>query len=79
MPCRFIKARASASGAWGAMVIGFTTMPLSNRLTWRTCSACTSGVMLRWMHPMPPAWAIAMAIFVSVTVSIAEAMSGRLR
>ena len=26
------------------MVIGLTTMPLSNRFTWRTCSACSSGV-----------------------------------
>ena len=37
-----------------------------------TCSACTSGVRLRWITPMPPACAMAMASRPSVTVSMAE-------
>ena len=53
------------------MVTGLTTMPDSNFLTWRTCSACSAGDRLRWMTPMPPAWAMAMASRDSVTVSIA--------
>ncbi len=36
---RFMRASASASVASGKMVIGSTTMPLSNRLTLRTSSA----------------------------------------
>ena len=36
---RFISASASASVASGKMVIGSTTIPLSNRLTLRTSSA----------------------------------------
>ncbi len=41
-----------------------------------TCSACASGDMLRWMTPMPPAWAMAIARLPSVTVSMAEEMTG---
>ena len=62
----------------GSMVSGFTTMPDSNLLTWRTCSACSSGSRLRWMTPMPPACAMAIAILASVTVSMAEATIGML-
>ena len=58
------------------MVSGLTTMPDSNFLTWRTCAACCSGSRLRWMTPMPPACAMAIAICASVTVSMAEAMIG---
>ena len=43
------------------MVTGFTTMPDSNFFTCRTCSACSAGEKLRWMTPMPPACAMAMA------------------
>ena len=53
-------------------------MPDSYFLTWRTWSAWTSGSRLRWMTPMPPACAMAMAIRASVTVSMAEAMIGML-
>ena len=60
------------------MVTGLTTMPDSNFFTWRTASACSSGERLRWMTPMPPAWAMAMASRASVTVSIAAEMIGRL-
>ena len=42
MPCRLIKAKASPSVSSGKMVIGFTTMPLSNFFTWRTWSAWAS-------------------------------------
>ena len=62
MPFSFINAKASASVAPGAMVSGLTTMPDSNFLTWRTCAACSSGSMLRWITPMPPACAMAMAM-----------------
>ena len=71
-----ISASASASVASGWMVTGFTTMPDSNFFTWRTCAACASGSRLRWMTPMPPACAMAIAICASVTVSIAEATIG---
>ncbi len=73
-----ISASASASVASGPMVMGFTTMPLSKLLTCRTCSACSAGSKLRWMTPMPPACAIAIAIWCSVTVSIAALRIGRL-
>ena len=76
---RFITASASASVASGKMVIGSTTMPLSKRLTLRTSSAWSAGSRLRWMTPMPPACAMAMASRASVTVSIAEETIGRLR
>ncbi len=72
----FIRSSACCSAAVGSMVSGFTTMPDSNFLTWRTCAACASGSRLRWMTPMPPACAMAIAICVSVTVSMAEAMIG---
>jgi hypothetical protein len=78
MRCAFIRSSASASVAPGCMVTGFTTMPLSNFLTWRTWAAWSSGSRLRWMTPMPPACAMAIAISVSVTVSMAEATMGML-
>ncbi len=74
-----ISARASASVAWGWMVTGLTTIPDSNFLTRRTSPACRSGSRLRWMTPMPPAWAMAIAMAASVTVSIAEATMGMFR
>ena len=72
-----MRASASASVASGKMVIGSTTMPLSKRLTLRTSSAWSAGSRLRWMTPMPPACAMAMASRASVTVSIAEETIGR--
>ena len=78
MRLAFISASASASVASGPMVIGLTTMPLSNDFTCRTSSACSSGVRLRWMTPRPPACAMAIAIWCSVTVSIAADRIGRL-
>ena len=58
------------------MVTGFTTMPDSNFFTCATWAACASGSKLRWITPMPPACAMAMASFASVTVSMAEDMTG---
>ena len=58
------------------MVTGFTTMPDSNFFTWATWAACAAGSRLRWMTPMPPACAMAMASFASVTVSMAEDSTG---
>ena len=79
MRCCFISARASPRVASGPIVTGLTTMPLSNFLTCRTSSACSLGVRLRWMTPMPPACAMAIASRDSVTVSIAADRIGRLR
>ena len=58
------------------MVTGFTTMPDSNFFTCATWAACASGSKLRWITPMPPACAMAMASLASVTVSMAEDMTG---
>ncbi len=51
-------------------------MPLSNFLTRRTWAACSSIVRFLWITPMPPSWAMAMAMAPSVTVSMAALMSG---
>ena len=74
-----IRARASARVWSGKMVSGLTTMPDSNFLTWRTAAAWTAGSRFLWMTPMPPSWAMAMAMAPSVTVSMAEDTSGTLR
>ena len=63
----------------GRMVMGSTIMPLSWRLTLSTSSAWSSIDMLRWMIPIPPCWARAMAIRDVVTVSMAELTIGMLR
>ena len=69
---------ASPRVASGWIVIGLTTIPLSNRLTARTAATCSSISRLRWSTPIPPSWAIAIAMSASVTVSIAEEMTGML-
>ena len=51
-------------------------MPLSLRFTRSTSSAWRSIGMLRWMMPMPPCCASAMARCDSVTVSMAELTMG---
>ena len=76
MPCAAIRSSASASVASGPSVIGLTTMPASNFLTLLTSSACSSGLRLRWITPMPPCWAMAIARRASVTVSMAAESSG---
>ena len=78
MRARAMIARTSARVCCGSTVTGLTTMPLSNRLQRRTCSACSSGPRFLWMTPRPPCWAMAMAIASSVTVSLAAAISGML-
>ena len=60
------------------MVTGFTTMPDSNFFTERTWATCSSMVRFLWITPMPPCWAMAIAIGPSLTVSIAAARSGML-
>ena len=79
MRCSFIVVKASASVSSGWIVIGFSTMPDSYFLTRRTCSACSCGSRLRWITPIPPFCAMAMAIGASVTVSMAEETIGRCR
>ena len=71
-----ISARASARVWSGWMVSGLTTMPDSNFFTIRTWAACSAMVRFLWMKPMPPCWAMVMAIMFSLTVSIAEEISG---
>ncbi len=58
------------------MVTGSLIIPLSDRFTRSTSSACRSIDMFLWMIPMPPSRAIAIAMRDSVTVSIAAATSG---
>ena len=50
--------------------------PLSERLTFLTCSACSSIDIFLWITPIPPSRAIAIAILYSVTVSIAAEITG---
>ncbi len=78
---RYCCIRSSASNIRlvAASVIGFTIMPLSERLTRSTSLACSSMERFLWMTPMPPCCAIAMASPDSVTVSIAALSSGTLR
>jgi hypothetical protein len=57
-------------------VIGLRIIPLSERFTRSTSAACRSTDMFLCSTPMPPARAIAMAISLSVTVSIAADTSG---
>ena len=54
-------------------------MPLALRLTFSTSSAWRSMDMFLWMMPTPPSWASAMAISLSVTVSIGELSRGMFR
>ena len=71
-----IKRSTSASLDSGPMVSGSTTMPDSNFLTRLTSLAWRSIDRFLWMTPRPPAWAMAIAMALSVTVSMAEAMIG---
>jgi len=58
------------------MVTGSTIMPLSERFTLSISPAWSAMVRLRCTMPMPPCWAMAMAMRDSVTVSMAEEISG---
>ena len=75
---RYLAISSSASArVWpGASQKGLVMTPFSLRLTISTCSACWLIDMFLWMTPMPPSRAMAMAMRYSVTVSIAELISG---
>ena len=60
----------------GARVIGSVIIPDSERLTLSTSVAWSSSERLRWMTPMPPSRARAIASLASVTVSMAAEMMG---
>ncbi len=78
-PCLSFSARSSPIVVSGVTMIGSSTKPDSNRLTVLTLAAWSSILMFRWITPIPPAWAIAMAMRDSVTVSIAADIIGILR
>ena len=61
----------------GCMVMGSGIMTLTERLTFSTILRCKSGVRFRWMMPMPPSCARAMARLASVTVSMGELTRGQ--
>jgi hypothetical protein len=71
-----MTAMASPTVASGPMTTGSTIMPDSERFTRSTSAAWSSMERLRWMTPMPPWRAMAMARRASVTVSIAAETSG---
>ena len=58
------------------MVTGSTIMPLSERFTLSISPAWSAMDRLRCTMPMPPCCAMAMAMRDSVTVSMAEEISG---
>ena len=63
--------RASFFTVMGSMII-----PFSARFTFLISLACCSMVIFLWITPIPPSWAIAIAITCSVTVSIAAETMG---
>nr|QDY92659.1 hypothetical protein fos2004AM_00028 [uncultured Planctomycetota bacterium] len=67
---------ARATESSGCKVTGSRMTPLSERLTLCTSRVCASMLRLRWMTPMPPSWASAIARVLSVTVSIGALMRG---
>ena len=73
---RCISDSASCSSAVAGRVTGSVIMPLWLRFTRCTSAACTSMGRLRWITPMPPTRAMAMAIGASVTLSMAADTRG---
>ncbi len=73
-----ISSRARLMGTSGGSVMGFTIIPLSERLTRSTSSTCSAMGRFLWMIPIPPSCAIAMASALSVTVSMAALTMGTL-
>ena len=71
-----IKSKASFNFLSFEIVTGLTTIPDSNFFTFLTSSICSSIFIFLWIEPMPPDWAIAIAIWDSVTVSIAAEIIG---
>ena len=78
-PCLSFKARISPIVVSGLIITGSRTKPDSKRFTELTLAACSSIVIFRWITPIPPAWAIAIAMRDSVTVSMAADMIGTWR
>ncbi len=79
MWCSFMMLRAVPTVSSGGSVMGSVMMPFSLRLTLSTSRACRCSGMFRWMMPMPPSCASAMASSLSVTVSIGEETMGMFR
>ena len=73
-----MRAIASRTRFCGSRKKGSVMTPCSERLTLSTSLACSSMLMFLWMMPSPPSRAMAMARRLSVTVSIAAEMMGRL-
>ena len=73
---RFISSSAWNSSAVFGSVTGSEIIPLWLRLTFCTSAAWSAIGMLRWITPMPPLRAMAIAIRASVTLSIAAETSG---
>ena len=71
-----MSSRASFTFCSGSIVMGSTIMPLSDFLTLSTSRVCLSMLMLRWMNPIPPSRAMQMAVWDSVTVSMAALTMG---
>ena len=76
--CSRMMDNASPAVASAVKVMGSLIMPLSERLTLRTSLACAAMLMFLCTTPMPPERAMAMAIRLSVTVSIAALTMGAL-
>ena len=72
----FIMANASLTEEFWGSVIGSKIIPLSERFTFLTSADWSEIDMFLWRTPIPPSLAIAMAIFASVTVSIAAETMG---
>jgi hypothetical protein len=75
-PSRSASARASATDRSGPTVYGSSMTLVRYRLTRRTSAAWLSAGRNRWITPMPPREAIAMAIGAVVTVSMLADTSG---
>ncbi len=75
---RYLDMRSSAAPtrSSGPRVTGSTIIPDSERLTLSTSVTWSSIERFRWMTPMPPSRAMAIARRASVTVSIAADISG---
>ena len=71
-----ISSSASFNVCSGESENGSVITPFSERFTLSTSSACASIDIFLWMIPIPPCLAIAIAIFDSVTVSIAALIIG---
>ena len=71
-----IRSSASETSASGGSVTGSTIIPDSLRFTLSTSATWSSIERFRWMIPMPPSRASAIARRASVTVSIAAETSG---